>query len=166
MALVNRLDLQIALTNSPTLAAPESGGPGEAIRFFRTFTQGLNPGQIRQCFFDERSLVASATEDLDLSGTLKEADNLTNVALTRLRVLGVLNEGPGTLSIFRPAAATGVPLFLAVSDGITLPPGGIFLWCAGPTADGVTVTAATGDLISILETAALPVTYLVMIAGI
>ncbi|MFA5895902.1 MAG: hypothetical protein WC985_03245 [Thermoplasmata archaeon] len=166
MANVNRLDLQVSLANALTKAAPLSGGPGQALKLFHAFTQGLNPGQVRQVYFGLLSLLASGTADLDLSGTTLKEEDGTNLALVKLRVLGIYNEGPGALSIFRPAAATGVPLFLAISDGLVLPAGGLFLWSCGATDTGVTVTAATGDLISVLETAALPVTYLVMIAGI
>lgn len=161
---VNRLDLQVHLANSPTMASPVSGGPSQVIDFFHTFTEGLNPGQVNQVYYGQRTLGVSATEDLDISGTLKEVDGVTNVTLVRLRVVGIYNEGPGDLTFAR-AAANGVPLFSAASDAIVIPAGGMFFWTCGATASGTVVTAATGDLLTVTETSALGTTYDVMIAG-
>jgi hypothetical protein len=64
----------------------------------------------------------------------------------------------------RPAS-NGVPLFLAASDGIDVPPGGVFLW-ACPADGKVTVTASTGDLLNIDNSGAgTSVTYDVVIIG-
>jgi hypothetical protein len=57
-----------------------------------------------------------------------------------------------------------VPLFLAASDGIDVQPGGVFLWVAPTT--GVTVTAATGDILNIDNSSSgTSVTYDVVIIG-
>jgi hypothetical protein len=68
------------------------------------------------------------------------------------------------VNVTRPAA-NGVPFMLAAGDGVALPPGGTFLWVA-PTAAGVAVTAATADLIDIVNSGAgTSVTYDIVIVG-
>jgi|APSaa5957512622_1039677.scaffolds.fasta_scaffold01488_9 hypothetical protein len=161
----NRLEVQVRASNSPTRAAPLSGGPGQSIDFFHTFTEGLNLGQVDHVFYDERTLVMSGTEDLDLSGTLKECDGITNVTLTRLRVAAFYNEGPGEMLLSRPAA-NGVVLFSAAVDQIVIPAGAVFLWACSDEDSGIVVTPVTGDLLTVTEGGSGPITYKVLLAGI
>lgn len=118
------------------------------------------------CFHDQRTLAASATEDLDLAGALAGPLGAAQV-FVELRAIMIKAAAGNTnnVNITRPAA-NGVPLFLAASDGIAIPPGGVFLWSC--PADGkVVVTAATGDLVTITNSAgSTSVTYDVVIVGV
>jgi hypothetical protein len=117
-------------------------------------------------FHDQRTLTASATEDLDLAGVLASPFGAT---LTYVEVRAVLISAAAAntnnVQVTRPAA-NGVPLFIAAGDGIAIPPGGVFLWCC--PADGkVSVTAGTGDLLTITNSAgSTSVTYDVVIIGV
>lgn len=117
-------------------------------------------------FHDQRTLNASATEDLDLAGVLASpfGATLTFVEL-RAVLITAASGNTNNVNVTRPAS-NGVPLFLAASDGIAVQPGGAFLWTC--PADGkVTVTAATGDLLTITNSAgSTPVTYDVVILGV
>ena len=126
---------------------------------------GVGAAQADLLFHDQRTLAASGTEDLDLAGVLASPYGAT-LTFVELRAILIIAASTNTnnVNITRPAS-NGVPLFLAASDGIPVPPGGAFLWTC--PADGkVTVTAATGDLITVTNAAAgTSVTYNVVLIG-
>jgi hypothetical protein len=165
MAQTNRLDLGIQVSNAPSFAAPFAGGPSAPIDFFHVFIEGLNPGQVGWVFRDERSLVLSASEDLDFAvgGGLHEVDG-TAIAGTRLRVLAVYNEGPGELEVGPPAA--GILWMKATTEAVKVKPGGIMVWCCGSTDVGVPITAVSADLLRVTEVGVGATTYQIYAAGI
>jgi hypothetical protein len=117
-------------------------------------------------FHDQRTLTASGTEDLDLAGGL--TNPLTGAAMTFVELRAVLitaaAANTNNVVLSRPAS-NGVPLFSAASDAIPIPPGGTFLW-ACPADGKVAVTAGTGDLLTITNSAgSTSVTYDVAILG-
>jgi hypothetical protein len=127
--------------------------------------EGTGANGADRMFHDQRTLAASATEDLDLAGVLvNEFGAVTTFVELRALLITAAAGNTNNVRVTRPAA-NGVPLFLAASDGIDIPPGGTFLWACG--ADGkVTITAATGDLLTVANSAAgTPVTYDVVIIG-
>ncbi len=129
-------------------------------------SNGTGSAQADLIFHDQRTLAASGTEDLDLAGVLTSPYGAT---LTFAELRGIMikaaDTNTNTINVTRPAA-NGLLLFLAASDGIPIPPGGVFLWSCG--ADGkVPVTAGTGDLLTITNAAAgTSVTYDVVIVGV
>jgi hypothetical protein len=117
-------------------------------------------------FHDSRTIAASGTEDLDLAGGL--TNPLTGAAMTfvELRAIQIKASASNTNNVrVTRSASNGVPLFLAAGDGLDIPPGGVFLWVC--PADGkVTVTAGTGDLITVANSSSgTSVTYDVTIIG-
>lgn len=125
---------------------------------------GTATGLADVMFTDTRTLSASATEDLDLKGSL-----LTPLgqAFTPAKLKGVIvsaaSGNTNDVQLTRPAS-NGVPLFLAASDGIAVKPGGAFAWFA-PGA-GVTVTSSTGDLLTLTNSAgSTSVTYSIVLIG-
>jgi hypothetical protein len=125
---------------------------------------GANSGDLM--FHDTRTVNASSNEDLDLAAVL--TNPLTGAAMTFVELRAILisaaSANTNNVRVTRPAS-NGVPLFLAASDGIDVPPGGVFLWSC--PADGkVTVTASTGDLINVANSSSgTSVTYDVVIIG-
>lgn len=128
------------------------------------FTNGTGSDQVDRAWADQRTLAASATEDLDLAGVLLDA---FGAAITFVKIKAILIfaavANTNDVQITRPAS-NGVPLFLAAADGIAIKPGGVFVWaCPGA---GVAVTAATGDLLTITNSGAgTGVTYDAIILG-
>lgn len=125
---------------------------------------GTGTNQADKIFSDTRTINASSNEDLDLAGVLTDAlgSTLTFVKLKGL-LIAASSANTNNVRVTRPAS-NGVPLFLAASDGIDVLPGGLLLW-VGPAA-GVTVTAATGDLINVANSSSgTSVTYDVVIIG-
>lgn len=126
---------------------------------------GTGASQADKVFSDTRTLGASATEDLDVSGALTTPLGSTFVvARIKALIVTALAGNTNNVNITRPAS-NGVPLFLAASDGIPVKPGGAFVWVA-PDATGIVVTAATGDLITFTNSGGTTsVTYSVVIIG-
>lgn len=126
---------------------------------------GTSANSADLCFHDQRTINASANEDLDLAGSLAGPFGASQVFVElRAIMIKAASGNTNNVRVTRPAS-NGVPLFLAASDGIDVPPGGVFLWSC--PADGkVTVTAATGDLINVANSSSgTSVTYDVVIVG-
>ena len=128
-------------------------------------TSGTGSGQADRVFTDTRTLGISATEDLDLAGVLTDAFGAL-ITFVKMKGLFIKAAAGNTnnVNLSRPAGATGVPIFLAISDGIVIPPGYTFAWFGPGT--GITVTPASGDLITLTNSGAgTGVTYDVIIIG-
>jgi len=126
---------------------------------------GTGANQADLIFHDQRTLAASATEDLDLAGALTDSFGAT---LTLARIKGIVitaaAANTNNVNVTRPAS-NGVPIFLAAGDGMPVKPGGKFEWWA-PDATGIAVTAGTADLLTITNSAGTTgVTYDVIIVG-
>lgn len=127
-------------------------------------TSGVAANQADRVFSDTRTLAASATENLDLAGALTGLFGST-VTIVKLKAVIIKAAAGNTnnVNVSRPAS-NGVPLFSAAGDEIPVLPDGAFIWVA-PGA-GITVTAGTGDLLTITNSAGgTPVTYDVMLIG-
>jgi hypothetical protein len=150
--LLNALDLDTA--TDPLL-----------VNLLLTLSNGTASGQASQQWHDTRTLGASATENLDLAGALTNAFGVT-VTFTKVKLLYVrasaANNAANLVQVQR-ASSNGVPVFLAASGGLQLNQGGVFLFY-DPV--GVTVTAGTGDLLTITNSAGTnSVTYDVVVIG-
>jgi hypothetical protein len=139
-----------------------------AISVSQTLTDGVAAGNADRVFADTRTLAASGTEDLDLSGALTDAFGAT-VIFARVKAVAVFAHADNTnnVNVTRPAS-NGFPLFLAASDGIGLRPGEVFALAAGAAdAVGHVVTAGTGDLLTITNAAGTTgVTYDIIVIGV
>jgi hypothetical protein len=144
-----------------------STGEDPLSRRHRTrLTNGTGANSADRVFHDTRTLAASATEDLDLAGGSLSSPFGAALTFVELRAIMISAAAANTnnVRVTRPAS-NGVPLFLAASDGIDVPPGGCFLW-ACPADAKVTVTAGTGDLITVANSGAgTSVSYSVVIIG-
>lgn len=130
-----------------------------------TWTSGTTADKADLLFHDERTIAASSNEDLDLAGSLASAygSTLTFVELRAVMVYAAAGN-TNNVRLTRPAS-NGVPLFLAASDGIDIPPGGFFMW-ACPADGKVAVTAGTGDLLNVANSSSgSSVTYDVILIG-
>lgn len=164
MALTTTIDLSVvtALTGALDLSTP-TDTLNYPVRV--ALSSGTGVGAADMVWHDQRTIAASGTDDLDLAGALTGPLGTT---LTFARIKGLLVRAAAgntnNVNVTRPAT-NGVPLFLAASDGLSLKPGGLFLWVA-PDATGIAVTASTGDLITMGNSGSgTPVTYDVVIIG-
>lgn len=164
MALNTRLELKLSseLTAAFDLA---SGTVPLTIAQQFNLPSGTGANQADKVWHDQRTIAPSATDSLDLAGSLTDPFG-TAFTPARIKALFVraATANANNVNVTRPAS-NGVPLFLAAGDGVPVRPGGVFLWVA-PDATGVAVTAATGDLIDIVNSGAgTSVTYDIVIIG-
>jgi hypothetical protein len=129
---------------------------------------GAGAGAANLVFADRRNIAASATDSLDLSGGGLLDPQRNVLVFARIKALWVralsTNNAANNVVVTRPAA-NGVPLFTAAGDSLALRAGEVFTWTS-PTAAGVVVTAATGDLIDFVNSAGTnAVDYEVVIIG-
>jgi len=163
MALSTRMVFTLAADLTSALDLATASVPLAISKTIEMAT-GTSTGLADKVFHDTRTLTASATEDLDLAGSLTDALG-TALTIVKLKAVYISAASANTNNVVlsRPAA-NGVPLFSAASDAISVLPGGMLLWVA-PGA-GVTVTAATGDLMTITNSAgSTSVTYDVVLIG-
>ena len=163
MPLDTKISVRVKATHTRALDLGTATLPLEKLVEIALAT-GTGTSQADYMFTDTRTIAASSNEDLDLAAALSDAFGTT---LTFVKVKAILikaaDGNTNNVRVTRPAS-NGVPLFLAASDGLDVTPGGVFLFIA-PGA-GVTVTAATGDLINVANSSSgSSVTYDVIIIG-
>jgi hypothetical protein len=162
MPLDTRLLLQLAADLTSSLDLTTVSAP---LSFARQLTtaDGAGAGQANRIWSDSRTIAGSATDSLDLAGSLTDP---FGAALTFARIKGLIVAAPlantTDVRITRPAS-NAVPL-LSAAGYIPVKPGGLFVWF-DPSAAGVVVTAGTGDLLDMVNSGATAATYDVVIIG-
>jgi len=166
MALSGEIGIHATLTQTPTTSSP-LGDPGFPFNYFKAWaiTSGVGANQADRIWRAQRTIAASATDSLDMAGTLVDVYG-TTFTLARIKGLMVAASGSNTNNVnVTRSAANGLPIFLAASDALVLRPGGAFLWFA-PDAVGIAVTAGTADLLDMINSAGgTSVTYDIMVIG-
>lgn len=138
---------------------------GYSVTSSLTYTDGTGAAQVDRIFSDQRTLAASASEDIDLAGALTDIYGATaTFARIKAVIVKASSSNTNNVNVTRPAS-NGVPLFMAAGDGIALRPGFAFAW-GGQDTTGVAVTGGTGDLLTITNSAAgTSVTYDICVIG-
>lgn len=132
-----------------------------------SWSSGAAINQADRMFSDQRTIAASGTDDLDLTGTALQDALGGNLALARVKLIAVYAAAGNTNNVVIGAAAANqfVGPFGAATHMVALPPNGLFVATA-PTAAGWAVTAGTGDLLRIANSGAgTSVTYDIVIFG-
>lgn len=118
-----------------------------------TLTSGVGANQADRIFHDTRPLSASANEDLDLAGGVTDALGQT---VTFARVKGIIVVAPSAnvnnVVVGGAATNTFVGPFGAATHTAHVRPGGWQAFVA-PDATGWAVTAGTGDLLRLANSA-------------
>lgn len=165
MAVTGTLGLNFNLRETATAAGVQSAINDIEANFPGwTIASGTGAGMADKVYGATRTLAASGTEDLDLSGAL--TNQLGTVVFVKIKAIFVYAAAANTNSVqVTRTATTGVNSpFLADGDGISLSPGAMFLW-ASPTTGG-TVTNATDDTLTVTNSAGgTGVDYTIIIVG-
>lgn len=133
-----------------------------------TLADGAGASAANLIYQDTGNIAASGTNTLDLAGGGLTDPFGTVLVFARIKGLFVrarsTNNAANNVVVTRPAA-NGVPLFAAAGDALALRAGEVFAWVS-PAAAGVAVTAATADLIDLVNSAGTnTVDYDVVILG-
>lgn len=162
-------NVSMGVSGSQTGTAIVGGTPTYpyAASFSAAYQSGTGAGQVDRVYTATNTLSASGTANLDLAGTLTDAFGAT-ITFARIKSVQITAAAANTnnVQVTRPAS-NGTALFMAAGDGIELRPGAAFSWASG-TADatGIPVTAGTGDLITLTNSAGTTtVSYTVVITG-
>ncbi|OGT55481.1 MAG: hypothetical protein A3E01_09235 [Gammaproteobacteria bacterium RIFCSPHIGHO2_12_FULL_63_22] len=157
------LSIKASLSGTADLGTPRAG--------IDTITQLLQisagtaaVNQADLMFADQRTLAASATEDLDLAGVLTNAFGATITAAEIVAIyIEAASGNTNNVNVTRPASNGFVGPFLAAGDGIGVKPGEYALLVS---QTGWAVTAGTGDLLTITNSSSgTGVTYDIVIIG-
>lgn len=130
------------------------------------FGDGNGANQINRVWADTRTIAASANEDIDLAGTLVDAIGQT-VTLARVRALIIRAAAANTNNlIVGGAASNGFATWVgSATNTVIVRPGGMLVLVA-PDATAYAVTAATGDLLRVANSAGgTSVTYDIVVLG-
>ena len=95
--------------------------------------------------FSVSGTIAGGTDDYDLAGSLT---NPLGQAVTFAKVMAVFVRNNGS-NVMKVGGANNIPMFDAVGDEISLAANAYFLYV---DQTGITVTGATGDLITVTGT--------------
>ena len=159
----------LALAASAELSSAQDLTTARAqISFNRSvlLATGTAAGKADRLFSDRRTLAASATEDLDLSGSLLDA---LGGAATFARVKGLFISAASTNTNNVIVGAGTNPWITALNSTgtVTLRPGAsIGLFSGDTDATAYAVTAGTGDVLKIANSGSgTSVTYEVVIIG-
>ena len=132
----------------------------------RTLTNGTGANQADLVYHARRTLVASATEDLDLAGVLVGTFPGA-LAFVRIKLIYVVASSANTNNVILGGASSNafVNWVGAATHTVTVRPGGLLV-LAAPDATAYAVTAATGDLLHVANSAgSTSVTYDIVLIG-
>lgn len=154
------LVLDILHTKSLDLSAPVD-------RLSKTYafslTDGTGSGKGDLLFHDKRTLADGASEDLDLAGALSDAfgDTLTFVKIKALIIKNL--SATQTLTIGNATSNAFVGPFGAATHTLKVQAGAQAVLVMDPV--GYSVTAGTGDLLKIANSAGASCDYEIVIVG-
>ena len=131
-------------------------------------TNGTGAGNADKIWHDQRTLAASATEDLDLAGSLTDA--LGNaVVFARIKGIIVFAAAANTNDVLVGGVAAGLSTIIQpqTTGLVVVRPGAVFAVMAGVAdSTGYAVTATTADLLHVANsTSGTPVTYDIIVVG-
>lgn len=160
-----KVGISVSATYTNTI---DVGAPSYAPAYSPSwaFTDGTGADQAKVVFTDTRTLSASATENLDLAGGLTDVFG-TAITFTKIKAISVVAASANTNNVVVGGAATNTfLLFSDATDKVPILPGGGFFYVA-PNATGVAVTAGTGDILLVANSAGgTSVTYTITIIGV
>ncbi len=166
MSLTSRVTVELTglLTTALDFSSPAS--PVDIRQQF-DLAPGTGAGQADKIWTDQRTLAASATEDLDLAGVLVDA---FGAAITFARIKAILIRaaaGNANNVVVGAAASAQWSTLLGATGTVILRPGAVALVAAGAAdATGYAVTATTADLLKVANSGAgTGVTYDIAVVG-
>ena len=119
--------------------------------YTQLLSHGTGNNQATTVWQDDRTLTASASEDLDFNGSLTDAYG-NSVTCTKLKALVVKAASTNVNDVDVGGSNTTIAgRFGATNDIVSVRPGGLFLYLAAST--GVTVTNASADLLTVANSA-------------
>lgn len=160
----------VAQLRANQVGANDFGGPNftPEIQAILNFTNGTGANQANILWADQRTIATAANDDLDLNGVLTNAFGATvsAVELVAIIVINAPRSGAAnTTNLTIGGGANPVTGFLGGTTptiGPIRPGGFVFLGCGDAAGLGA-VTAGTGDILRIANSAGASATYQIAI---
>ncbi len=167
MTLVSRLNIKVDAAYTSALDLATASVP--LLKDYATILQtGTGAGQADKIWHDQRTLAASATEDLDLAGSLTDALGAA-VTFAKIKALVVSAAAGNTNNVVVGGVAAGLSTIIQpqTTGLVVVRPGATFAVFAGAAdSTGYAVTATTADLLHIANSSSgSSVTYDVIVIG-
>lgn len=147
------------------------GGPNYTPELMAVIdlASGTGADQSDLIFADERTVASGANDDLDLAGVLASSlgATLTFVNITAILLVNKPRSGTNTTNL---TIGGGTNPFVGFLGGTTptigpIRPGGVVLLSCGAATGIGAVTAGTGDILRIANSAGASATYQIVIVG-
>ena len=122
--------------------------------YSQLFSSGTGANQGNALWQSQRTLDASATETLDLNGTLTD-DFGQSITCTKVKTLLVKAASGNTNSVLVGGGSTTMTSLTttgALQEGLVVRPGGLMLWTF-PDATGAAVAAGSTDILQLANSA-------------
>lgn len=151
--------------NAVYTKAGDLGNPSVSLakRLAMAFTSGTQANMADVIFADTRTIATTGTDLLDLvTGLTDQLGTAFSIAKLKGLLVCASPTNVNNVQVTRPAT-TGLPLFLAAGDGLSVLPGGYWAW-ASPQLASLPVSGTTGK-IAIVNSGVGPVDYDIMIVG-
>jgi len=135
--------------------------------FPQDLTDGTGANQANKMYVATRTLVASASEDLDLSGALTNqfGDTISFTAIKGIKITLLPTTAASSITIGAAASHAWVGFLGSATDTITIRNGYSF-GLLGTDAAGMTVTNASSDILTVTNNdSGLSATYTIMLYG-
>jgi len=153
VALVTSLSVGLlaTLTKTPGLTVPASQA---VVSRLINLLSGTAAGQADRMYAGTRTLTASSTEDLDLAGGLTDEFAAT-ITFARVKAIWIAAAAANTNNVLVGGAASNQwATFFNTTGVVTLRPDAFLLGgCGKGDATGYAVTAGTGDLLKVANSA-------------
>lgn len=167
MTLTSRIALAVSAAQTAVL---DLGSASATLSksYTATLASGTAVGQADKIFHDTRTLAASATEDIDLAGSLTDAFG-TTLTFVRIKALIVAAAAANTNNVIVGGASA--TQFVSWNGGathtVTVRPGAAFALIAGVAdATGYVTAAGSTDLLKIANSSSgTGVTYDIVVIG-
>lgn len=168
------MSLKATLTTKLTAVQSSSGAyKGRftpSLEKIQVFSNGTSANQADLIYADERTVGDGANDDIDLSGVLTDTFGSTITAAEVVGLLIINQQADGTANTTDLTIGAGSNPFLGFLGGTTptvgpLKPGASFMLFAGDAAGIGTVTAGTGDILRVANSAGAAATYQIAIVA-
>lgn len=162
-SVTSQVEVRISGQYTNTVGLQEVAAPLALVKTI-PFANGTGLNQADKVYSQQYSIGTGATQSIDVAGSLTDS---MGVAFTPAKIkaiyIGSASTNTTNLTVFGDAAH--VPFLGTVATSLTLRPGGAFL-LVDPGTTAYAVTAATGDIIKIVNAAgATAVVDLIVIAA-
>jgi hypothetical protein len=135
------------------------------LAFVKAITNGTGANQADLLFADTRTLAASATEDLDLAGSLADVFGAT-ITMVEVVAIMILADAGNTNNVVIGDATSPVPLFGGTNPTLAIKPGGMFMIVAPNASGQFAVGAGSTDKLKVANSGGTTgVTYSIVVVG-